>query len=80
MLLTIAARDNSSAASVDLSVLKGAKALTRMNAVAVRPNGAAKVISWRVPLSAKGKLRICAAAFDRAGNASNRKCVRLTVT
>jgi predicted secreted protein len=80
VLLTIAARDNSSAASVDISVLKGPKALTRMNAVAVRPNGAAKVVSWRVPLSAKGKLRICAAAFDRAGNASNRKCVRLTVT
>jgi hypothetical protein len=80
VLLTVEARDNSTAASVDISVLKGAKALTRMNAVGLRPNGAAKVISWRVPRAAKGKLRICAAAFDRAGNASNRKCVRLTVT
>ena len=78
--LTVAARDDSRAASVDISVLKGAKALTRMNGVVLRPNGAAKVISWRVPRSAKGKVRICAAAFDRAGNASNRTCVRLTVT
>ena len=78
--LTLAARDNSKAASVDISVLKGAKALARMNGVAVRPNGTAKVVSWRVLRTAKGTLRICAAAFDRAGNASNRKCVRLTVT
>ncbi len=78
--LRVAARDDSRAASVDISILKGAKALTRMNGVAMRPNGAAKVISWRVPRSAKGKVLICAAAFDRAGNASNRKCVRLTVT
>lgn len=78
--LALAARDDSGMASVDVSVLKGAKALTRLNGVAVRPDGSAKVISWRLPRSAKGKLRVCAAAFDRAGNASARKCVRLTVT
>lgn len=78
--LTLAARDDSRTTSVDVSVLKGAKALTRMNGVAVRPDGTAKVVSWRVPRSAQGKLRVCAAAFDRAGNASSRKCVRLTVT
>jgi hypothetical protein len=77
--LTLVARDNSRTTSVDISVLKGAKAVARMNGVAVRPDGTAKKVSWRVPRSAKGKLRVCAAAFDRAGNASNRKCVRLTV-
>ena len=77
--LTLAARDNSKTTSVDISVLKGAKALARMNGVVVRPDGTAKLVSWRVPRSAKGKLRVCAAAFDRAGNASNRTCVRLTV-
>ena len=78
--LTLATRDNSKGTSVDISFLKGAKALARMNGVAVRPDGTVKVVSWRVPRSAKGKLRVCAAAFDRAGNASNRTCVRLTVT
>jgi hypothetical protein len=78
--LTLAARDDSRTASVDVSVLKGTKALTRMNGVVVRPDGTVKVVSWRVPRSAKGKLRVCAAAFDRAGNASSRTCVRLTVT
>ncbi len=77
--LTLAARDGSRT-SVDVSMLKGAKAITRMNGVAVRADGTAKVVSWRVPRSAKGTLRICAAAFDRAGNASRRTCVRLTVT
>ena len=78
--LTLVARDDSRATRVDISVLKGAKALARMNGVAVRPDGIAKLVSWRVPRSATGRLRVCAAAFDRAGNASNRKCVRLTVT
>jgi hypothetical protein len=78
--LTLAVRDNSKAVSVDISFLKGAKALVRMNGVVVRPNGTAKVVSWRVPRSAKGKLRVCAAAFDRAGNASKRTCLRFTVT
>lgn len=78
--LTLAARDNGRAASVDLSMLKGRKALSRLNGVAVRTDGTAKVVSWRVPRTAKGTLRVCAAAFDRAGNASSRRCVRLAVT
>jgi len=78
--LLLAARDDGKTASVDVSVLKGAKAVTRMNGVAVRPDGTTKALTWRVPRTAKGKLRVCAAAFDRAGNASNRMCVRLTVT
>lgn len=78
--LTLAALDDSKRTSVDVSVLKGTKALARLNGVSVRPDGTAKAVFWRVPRSAKGTLRICAAAFDRAGNASSRKCVRLTVT
>lgn len=77
--LRLGARDDSQAARVDVSVLKGAKALTRMNGIAVRPDGTVKVVTWRVPRSARGSLRACAAAFDRAGNSSSRKCVRLTV-
>jgi hypothetical protein len=78
--LLLAARDDGKIASVDVSVLKGAKAVTRMNGVAVRPDGTTKALTWRVPRTAKGRLRVCAAAFDRAGNSSNRMCVRLTVT
>jgi len=78
--VTLIARDNGKKTSVDLSMLKGAKALVRMNGVAVSPAGAAKVISWRLPRSAKGTVRVCAAAFDAVGNASARTCVRLTVT
>ena len=78
--LTLATRDDSKATSVDLSMLRGAKALGRRNGIAVAPNDGARVVRWRVPRSAKGTLRICAAAFDHAGNASSRRCVRLTVT
>ena len=78
--LTLAARDNAKAASVDISMLKGSKALVRLNGVVVRPDGTPRIVAWKVPRSARGKLRVCAAAFDRAGNASSRKCVRLTVT
>lgn len=78
--LLLAAKDDSRAASVDVSLLRGAKALKRLNGVAVRPDGTVKAVSWRVPKTAKGTLRVCAAAFDPSGNASNRTCVRLTVT
>ena len=78
--LLLAAKDDGRAASVDVSLLKGAKALKRLNGVAVRPDGTVKAVSWRVPKTAKGTLRVCAAAFDPSGNASNRTCVRLTVT
>lgn len=78
--LLLAARDDGKAASVDVSVLRGAKALTRMNGVRVRPDGSARAVTWRVPRTAKGALRVCAAAFDGAGNASNRTCVRLKIT
>ncbi len=77
--LTLAASDTNKT-SVDISVLEGAKPVARMNGVAVLHDGTRKAISWRVPKTAKGKLRICAAAFDRAGNASKRLCSRLTVT
>ncbi len=78
--LRFAVRENGGSTSVDVSMIKGKKALVRMNGVAVRTDGTTKVVSWRVPRSAKGNLRICAAAFDRAGNASARSCVRLAVT
>ena len=77
--LRLGARDDGQAAHVDVSVLKGAKALTRMDGISVQANGTVKVVTWRVPRSARGSLRACAAAFDGSGNASSRTCVRLTV-
>ena len=78
--LAVGARDDSRAASVDVSVLRGAKALTRLNGVTVPRDGRYKTVRWRVPAGGAATLRICAAAFDRAGNASSRRCVRLAVT
>jgi len=77
--IRLAAREDGARAGVDLSFLVGAKPLQRMNGVPVRPDGTVRVVSWRVPAAARGKLRVCAAAFDRVGNASKRTCASVRV-
>ena len=73
--------DASPTVRVDLTVIAGTKALANLSLPAAKANGAVHTRSWRVPAKARGKkLRVCAAALDRAGNISARSCARLTVT
>jgi hypothetical protein len=76
----VALREGSGPVRLDVSVLRGAKPLARMSFDSVPANGAAAhVVRWRVPKTARGPIRFCAAALDKAGNASARTCTRLTV-
>jgi len=74
-------RDASPTVRVDLAVIAGGKALANLSLPAAKTDGSLRTKAWRVPASARGKkLRVCAAALDRAGNVSSRSCARLTVT
>jgi hypothetical protein len=79
--LRLSVRDASPTVRVDLTVIAGAKAVANLSLPAARANGSVLTRTWRVPAKARGKkLRVCAAALDRAGNISARSCARLTVT
>jgi hypothetical protein len=79
--LRFSVRDSSPAVRVDLSVIAGGKALANLSLPAAKADGTLHTRTWRVPANARGKkLRVCAAALDRAGNVSARSCARLTVT
>ncbi len=79
--LRFAVRDKSPTVRVDLTVIAGTKALANLSLPAARADGRLYTRTWRVPAAARGKkLRVCAAALDRAGNVSGRSCARLTVT
>ena len=79
--LRFTVRDASPTVRVDLTVIAGGKALANLSLPAAKADGAVRTKTWRVPATARGKkLRVCAAALDRAGNVSGRSCARLTVT
>jgi hypothetical protein len=74
-------RDASPTVRVDLTVIAGAKALANLSLPTAKADGRVYTRAWRVPAAARGKkLRVCAAALDRAGNVSGRSCARLTLT
>jgi hypothetical protein len=79
--LRFTVRDASPTVRVDLSVIAGGKALANLSLAAAKADGSVRAKTWRVPAAARGKkLRVCAAALDRAGNVGGRSCARLTVT
>lgn len=79
--LRFSVRDASTTVRVDLVVVAGKTALANLSLPAAKANGSLHTKTWRVPAKARGKkLRVCAAALDRAGNISARSCARLTVT
>ena len=79
--LRFTVRDASPTVRVDLVVVAGGKALANLSLPTATADGSLRTKTWRVPASARGKkLRVCAAALDRAGNVSSRSCARLTVT
>jgi hypothetical protein len=79
--LRFTVRDASPTVRVDLTVIAGKTALANLSLPAARADGRLHTRTWRVPAAARGKkLRVCAAALDRAGNVSGRSCARLTVT
>jgi hypothetical protein len=52
---------------------------TRSTALAPSRRGIAYWTGWRVPRRLSGPLRFCVRAWDEAGNASPRRCARLTL-
>jgi hypothetical protein len=73
--LRFTVRDKSPTVRVDLTVIAGNKALANLTLPAARADGRVHTKTWRVPAKARGKkLRVCAAALDRAGNVSGRSC------
>ena len=79
--LRFAVRDASPTVRVDIVVVAGKTALANLSLPAAKANGSLHTKIWRVPAKARGKkLRVCAAALDRAGNISARSCAKLTVT
>jgi hypothetical protein len=71
------ARDASPSVRVDVSVIAGTKALTRLTLPVVPADGVPSTIRWNVPRGLKGPLRVCAAAMDEHGNTSRRTCMPL---
>ncbi len=79
--LRFSVRDASPTVRVDLSVIAGGKALANLSVPAAKADGSLHTRTWRIPAKARGKkLRVCAAALDRAGNVGARSCASLTVT
>ena len=79
--LRFTVRDASPTVRVDLTVITGTKALANLSLPSAKADGRVHTRTWKVPAAARGKkLRVCAAALDRAGNVSARSCARLTLT
>lgn len=78
--LRFSVRDKSPTVRVDLTVIAGKKAIANLTLPSAKADGRVHTKTWRVPASARGKkLRVCAAALDRAGNVSGRSCAALTL-
>jgi hypothetical protein len=76
--LRLAAKDAGASVRADITVRSGAKRLARVQRVALAPTGAPRIVSLKLPRSARGTLGVCVAATDGAGNESSR-CARVGV-